>query len=470
MSARAIQEAPKEKQAFGRSWIDRLGVNRFWSSVADRGRGFAVLPAASINPGDRAKLLADALISGRGEASGAAVARELHAVLSGLEPAQRTEFYRYVAQNFEPDGAKLAAAATAYLAEPNAQTATSLADAAEPTRQELLRRMNMSPGGTAMLVAMRREMLPQVKKHPELKPLDSDLRHLFASWFNRGFLELRRIDWQTPAAVLEKLIAYEAVHEIQGWDDLRRRLSPDRRCFGFFHPALPNEPLIFVEVALVKGLATSVQNLLARDSTEAQQRATAAAADTAIFYSISNCQDGLRGISFGNFLIKQVVEELKAELPNLTQFSTLSPVPGLRAWAEAQIAPEEKALLGVPNWWHDAQISALLQAPILKLCARYLTGEGRDPVAKFHLGNGARLERINWLGNPAERGMAESYGIMVNYLYDLGTIEANHEAFVRDQTIARSDLVAAMLREDEKPGAAPPPRPLLSSALARLRG
>jgi malonyl-CoA decarboxylase len=463
MSARAVQE-PK---AFGRSWIDRLGVNRFWSSIADRGRGFAALPAASINPGDRAKLLADALISGRGEASGAAVARELHAVLSGLEPGQRLAFYRYLAENFEPDGAKLAAAATAYLAEPNPLTAAQLADAAEPTRQELLRRMNMSPGGTAMLVAMRKEFLGQVRKHPELKPLDSDLRHLFASWFNRGFLELRRIDWQTPAAVLEKLIAYEAVHEIQGWDDLRRRLSPDRRCFGFFHPALPNEPLIFVEVALVKGLAASVQNLLARDSTEAEQRATAAAADTAIFYSISNCQDGLRGISFGNFLIKQVVEELKAELPNLVRFSTLSPVPGFRAWAEGRLGAEETALLAAGSWWLDAQVSAALQAPMLKLCARYLTGEGRDPVAKFHLGNGARLERINWLGNPAERGLLESYGIMVNYLYDLGTIEANHEAFVRDGVVARSEMVEAMLREEDAPQQA---RPKLSSALARLRG
>jgi malonyl-CoA decarboxylase len=459
-----LKETPKEPQGFGRSWIDRLGVNRFWSKVADRGRGFAALPAASINPGDRAKLLADALISGRGEASGAAIARELHAVLAGLTPAQRLEFYRYVAGNFEPDGKKLSEAASAYLAAPNALTATQLANAAEPTRQELLRRMNFSAGGTAMLVAMRREMLPQMKKNPELAPLDSDMRHLFASWFNRGFLELRRIDWQTPAAVLEKLIAYEAVHEIQGWEDLRRRLSPDRRCFGFFHPALPNEPLIFVEVALVKGLATSVQNLLARDSTEAQQRATAAGADTAIFYSISNCQDGLRGISFGNFLIKQVVEELKAEMPNLTQFSTLSPVPGFRAWAATKLDDEEKAQLAKPDWWNDAQISAGLQAPMLKLCARYLTGEGRDPVAKFHLGNGARLERINWLGNPAERGIAESYGIMVNYLYDLASIEANHEAFVRDKTIARSDIVEAMLKDEE------PQKTRRPGALARLRG
>ncbi len=463
MTARP-EPAPREKQAFGRSWIDRLG-NRFWSSIADRGRGFAPLPANSLAPTDRARLLADALISGRGEASGAAIARELHAVLSALEPAQRLGFYQHLAENFEPDGEKLSAAASNYVANPNPQTATLLADAAEPRRQELLRRMNMSPGGTAMLVAMRKEFLPQLRTNPELKPLDSDLRHLFASWFNRGFLELRRIDWQTPAVILEKLITYEAVHEIQGWEDLRRRLSADRRCFGFFHPALPNEPLIFVEVALVKGLAAAVQNLLARDSTEAEQRARAAEADTAIFYSISNCQEGLRGISFGNFLIKQVVEELRAELPNLKQFSTLSPIPGFRAWAEKHLAAEETSLLNIPGWPEDAHISAALQAPMLRLCAKYLTGGGRDPVAKFHLGNGARLERLNWLGNSAERGMAESYGIMVNYLYDLATIEANHEAFVRDGTIARSEGVDSLLHAE------PPAqqRPLLS-ALARLRG
>jgi malonyl-CoA decarboxylase len=464
MNARPKPAAPHEKPAFGRSWIDRLG-NRFWSSIADRGRGFAALPANSINASDRARLLADALISGRGEASGAAVARELHAVLSSLEPHQRLGFYKYLGENFEPDEKKLTAAASAYLAAPDAQTATQLADAAEPRRQELLRRMNMSPGGTAMLVAMRKEFLPQLRAHPELKPLDSDLRHLFASWFNRGFLELRRIDWQTPAAILEKLITYEAVHEIQGWDDLRRRLSPDRRCFGFFHPALPGDPLIFVEVALVKGLANAVQNLLARDSTEAEQRARAAQADTAIFYSISNCQDGLRGISFGNFLIKQVVEELQAELPNLKQFSTLSPIPGFRAWATKHLGDDEKSLLATDHWWEDAHISAALQAPLLRLCARYLAGAGRDPVAKFHLGNGARLERLNWLGNPAERGIAESYGIMVNYLYDIATIEANHEAFVRDDTIARSDSIEALLRDEQ-----PAQRPLLSAAFARLRG
>jgi malonyl-CoA decarboxylase len=475
-----IAPPPKDK-AFGRNWLDRLGVNRFWSQIADRGRGFVSLPSHAINPAERATLLADALLSGRGEASGAAVARELHAVIGNLEVEERLGFYKYLACNFSPDPARLRAAAEAYIATPDAPTATQLADAAEPPRQELLRRMNFSTGGTAMLVAMRKEIISLLRANPELKPLDSDLHHLFSSWFNRGFLELRRIDWQTPAAVLEKLITYEAVHEIQGWDDLRRRLSADRRCFAFFHPALPGEPLIFVEVALVQGLASSVQNLLARDITETEQRAHATAADTAIFYSISNCQEGLRGISFGNFLIKQVVEELKAESPNLAQFSTLSPIPGFRKWAEPRLGDDEKTLLAEPGWWHDAQSSAALQAPLLQLCAEYLTGAGRepsagrdpnvgrDPVAKFHLGNGARLERINWLGNPGPRGIAESYGMMVNYLYDLATIEANHEVFVRDNVIVRSAEVDAML--------APPQttqnqqqRPRLAAALAKLRG
>jgi malonyl-CoA decarboxylase len=469
------------KAVFARSWIERLGMSRVWSSIADRGRRFALLPASSIGPGERARLLAEALISIRGEASGAAVARELHGVLSTLDAAQRLEFYRYLATNFAPEPARLAAAAQAYLAEATARTAADLADAAEPVRQELLRRMNMSRGGTAMLVAMRKEILPLVKAHPELQPLDADLLHLLASWFNRGFLELRRIDWNTPAAVLDKLIAYEAVHEIQGWDDLRRRLAPDRRCFGFFHPALPGEPLIFVEVALVTGLAGAVQGLLARDSDEDEQRHSAAQADTAIFYSISNCQDGLRGVSFGNFLIKQVVEELRAELPQLVRYSTLSPVPGFAAWlakhgsdetflaktlrpadraalAAATGAGEAEdtatllqAALALPDWRHSPA-AAEMQAPLLRLCATYLTtarkGKGAlDPVARFHLGNGARLERINWMGNSDPRGLRESYGIMVNYLYDVATIEANHEAYAREQLIARSEEVQALLQE-----------------------
>src|SRR6202789_2002000 len=281
---------------------------------------------------DRAKQLAATLLSERGEASGAQVARELHQVLRALDPDDRHSFQRYLATAFQPDRAALHAAAERYLADTTAEAAAALAEAADPPRQELLRRMNMAPGGTGALIAMRSEITAHLNDQPEFKLLDADLRHLFASWFNRGFLELRRIDWQSPAAVLEKLIAYEAVHAIEGWDDLRRRLAPDRRCFAFYHPALPDEPLIFVEVALVQGLASAMPPLLARETDEDAARAQAARADTAIFYSISNCQTGLRGISFGNFLIKQVVEELNAEFPQLKRFSTLSPVPGFRRW------------------------------------------------------------------------------------------------------------------------------------------
>jgi malonyl-CoA decarboxylase len=354
----------------------------------------------------------------------------------------------------------------------------------------------MSPGGTAALVAMRQELLARLRAAPGLKPLDADLRHLFASWFNRGFLELRRIDWQTPAAVLEKLIVYEAVHAIQGWEDLRRRLAPDRRCFGFFHPALPGEPLIFVEVALVEGLAEEVQSLLTPDGDEQAALARATAADTAIFYSISNCQDGLRGVSFGNLLIKQVVEELKAELPQITRFSTLSPVPGFRRWLEkggvsesdaaaatlvredelaallrasdAPAGPTDAAtalleILKSPSWREDAAKADAVRGPLMRACAAYLTsssgGKGpSDPVARFHLGNGARLERINFLGNVAPRGMKESFGLMVNYLYDPDTIEANHEAFARDGAVARSREVDALLARPARLKARTAPR------------
>jgi malonyl-CoA decarboxylase len=465
-----------------RSWIERL-----WSSVADRGRSYAEVlqPEASKMPLDRAREFATALLSERGEASGAAVARELHNALRELRPEGRLAFYRFLSENFLPAENPLRAAAQAYLAEPTAARATQLAEAAEPARQELLRRMNMAPGGTAALVAMRKDLLAHLHGAPSLKPLDSDLRHLFASWFNRGFLELRRIDWQTPAAVLEKLIAYEAVHEIEGWDDLRRRLATDRRCFGFFHPALPGVPLIFVEVALTIGLATSVQPLLARAGDEESERERERTADTAIFYSISNCQDGLRGLSFGNFLIKQVVEELKAELPRLIRFSTLSPVPGFRRWLEKRLAAKGapdilredeisaarlvlkaaaedgggllRGLFDVERWWEEGARADALREPLTRLCAVYLTTQAErrgpaDPVARFHLGNGARLERVNWLGNVAPRGIEEAYGIMVNYLYDPEQIEANHEAFVRG-AIVRSVAVEALLATSARPTA-----------------
>jgi malonyl-CoA decarboxylase len=397
------------------------------------------------------------LLSERGEASGALLARELHGVLRTLDAGERHGFQRYLASEFQPDTAALRIAAERYLADTTAEAAAALAQAADPPRQELLRRMNMAPGGTGTLIAMRSEITAHLRHEPELKLLDADLKHLFASWFNCGFLELRRIDWQSPAAVLEKLIAYEAVHAIKGWDDLRRRLAPDRRCFAFFHPALPGEPLIFVEVALVEGLATSMPPLLSQDVEEDTARAQATGADTAIFYSISNCQDGLRGVSFGNFLIKQVVEELRAEFPQLERFSTLSPAPGFRRWLTQQLAEEsnpDAALLpkfARDDWWDDPEQSEPLRAALMRLCATYLTrppspGNRIDPVARFHLGNGARLERINWLGNTELRAIQESFGIMVNYLYDHDSIENNHEAFVRGGAIVRSPEVDALMQ------------------------
>jgi malonyl-CoA decarboxylase len=415
------------------------------------------LSEAKPAPLDRAKQVAAKLLSLRGEASGALVARQLHEALRALDASDRHDFQRYTAIEFQPDKAALRAAAEHYLTDTTAEAAAALARAADPPRQELLRRMNMAPGGTGALIAMRSEITARLRSEPELKLLDADLLHLFASWFNRGFLELRRIDWESPAAVLAKLIAYEAVHEIKGWDDLRRRLAPDRRCFAFFHPALPGEPLIFVEVALVEGLATSVPRLLSQDTDEDAARAQAVRADTAVFYSISNCQEGLRGISFGNFLIKQVVEELQAEFPQLERFSTLSPAPGFRRWFTQQLAEEsnpDAALLpklAREGWWRDPEQSEPLRAALMRLCAIYLTrrpspGDHIDPVARFHLGNGARLERINWLGNTAPRAIQESFGIMVNYLYDHDNIEDNHEAFARDETVVRSPEVEALMQ------------------------
>lgn len=489
------------------SWLVNSWLDRLWSSLAAQGRRFVTLPNADLPRLERARQLAHALLGGRGEASGAALAEALHHAIEDLTASERNAFLVYLSGNFGPDPARLQEAADAYLASPGPEAAAALAEAATPPRQELLRRMNMAPGGTAALVAMRRHVLARLPEDRSLQPLEADLRHLLASWFNRGFLELRRIDWRTPAFILEKIIAYEAVHEVQGWDDLRRRLAPDRRCFGFFHPALPDEPLIFVEVALVRGLAAAIEPLLSREGDDASFRAAELSADTAIFYSISNCQSGLRGISFGNFLIKQVVDELQAELPQLHQFSTLSPVPGFRAalekWLAAmpaerqplalsgeerahllaaasvaqdiqEAAPDShaeiaalRAVLAIPFWWQQEQPAMALKPVLLRLAALYLTGgfesvTRADPVARFHLGNGARLERINWLGNLSARGISESFGIMVNYLYDPASIEANHEAFQRDGTVVRGASVEALL-------APVPPSPKWLARLGRSR-
>jgi CoA:oxalate CoA-transferase len=418
---------------------------------------------------ERVEHLADALMSERGEVLGTVIANDLVRLVRSAGGAERFELLALLTRKYNPDPAKVRTASDAWRAKPTPENMSALAAAVESPRQELFRRMNMAPDGTATLVKLREHLGAQIKDHPEFAPLDNDLRHLLGSWFNRGFLELQRISWHTPAAVLEKLIAYEAVHAIDGWEDLRRRLASDRRCFGFFHPGLPDEPLIFVEVALLNEMAGRIAPII-RAPMPGEERIEP---DTAIFYSISNCQPGLRGISFGNFLIKQVAADLAKELPGLKTFATLSPMPGFRRWtehAETDLAAHLGRTLServvketkvtdiraavrqlAADGEQDGYVRAtLLRDVLLRLGARYLAGYGQkrgvtDPVARFHLGNGARIERINWMADVSEKGIRESHGLMVNYLYDLAGVEKNHEAFANGRAVSMSDEVATLV-------------------------
>ena len=383
------------------------------------------------------------LLTGAGEATGLALAGQILARFAELGAEGKAAFFDALTARFGVDEARLSAALAAWQAEPSDATARAIHIAAEPRSQDLLRLLNRAPGGTPGLVAMREDLLGMLREKPALAGLDADFRHLFASWFNRGFLELRAIDWWTPAAILEKIIRYEAVHEIAGWDDLRHRVSArDRRLYAFFHPALGDDPLIFVEVALTDGIPSAIGPVLAQGRAElAPERAR-----TAVFYSISNCQKGLRGVSFGNFLIKQVVEELSAELPGIRNYVTLSPVPGLRAWALAQDGPDGAAARAV-----EAGEAGAREA-LPRLAAHYLAeakardGGALDPVARFHLGNGARLEQIHAEADPSPRGQQTSWGVMVTYLYDLDHIEKNHEAYANEGVIAVSSAVRRLAK------------------------
>jgi len=422
------------------------------ASIAERGR--TLLGSSRANkPASNIEHLALDLLSERGEATSMARADAIVRLYASLSKEQRELFHLFLAVNFLPESTRLKAAARAYLNAPSPETVAELALASEPPRHELIRRMNVAPGATALLVRMREELLVSLEKQPQLKPLEQDLRRLLASWFNRGFLTLSRIDWSNSAAILEKIIAYEAVHEIRGWDDLRRRLAPDRRCFAFFHPALPEEPLIFVEVALCQGLASKIAPLLSASAPVDDPTH----ADTAIFYSISNCQPGLRGISFGNFLIKQVVEELRAELPGVKRFATLSPVPTFRRWLTQQADSELPAAALDINWANAERVSPAVKTAAQRLLATYLTasngGKGPDdPVARFHLGNGARLEQLHWAANLSPRGLAESLGMMVNYVYEPRSIEDNHEQFVTAGQVARSAEIDDVLKRASRNG------------------
>ncbi|MET1411413.1 malonyl-CoA decarboxylase [Roseibium sp. HPY-6] len=369
--------------------------------------------------------LIGALVGATGEITGLSAANQILKRYLDMSDEEKLSFFHHLASDMNIDPEEVRGALEAYEAEPSKQTYRTFMAAVEPQRQELIRRLNQIPGATETLVQMRADLLRLGKTDPKLQALDQDFRHLFLSWFNRGFLVLRPISWESPAHILEKIIAYESVHEIASWEDLRSRLVPgDRRCFAFFHPTMPDEPLIFVEVALTSDVPGSIQGLL----TEDRETLASETAKTAVFYSISNCQAGLAGISFGNSMIKQVAADLAAELPGLKTFVTLSPIPGLLSWLKME---------NIPFLHADAKQIRLLAAHYL-VSAKRQDGLPLDPVARFHLGNGAMIHAVHAEADTSPKGYAQSAGAMVNYLYDLNKVAQNHERFATSQEVAAS--------------------------------
>jgi malonyl-CoA decarboxylase len=397
------------------------------------------------------------LLSGRGEVSGAKLAAEALGAYRSLAATEVGAFFDRLAGECSSDPDDVRRSAQRYCADPSPANLMCLQRATGTPRLELFRRLNLAPGGTAALVEMRAQLLRGLDRHPAWAVVEAELDHLLRAWFNHGFLVCRRIDARTAPAILEKLVQYEAVHRIRDRRDLLRRLESDRRCYGLFHPALPDDPVIFTELALTRGMSAKVQPLLDPDAPVRD----AASCTFALFYSISNCHEGLRGCSFGNSLIRQVVEELRGELPRLKGFATLSPIPGFRRWlaglaesGEGDRLPDGLAgmltTLDAPGWLEDRARRAELERALVPLCASYLLRakqgtEPADPVARFHLANGARLERINWLGDTSAAGMRRSAGITVNYVYGLAELERNHEAYSREGRIRAARRIERLL-------------------------
>ena len=428
------------------------GLGKLLGSVVSAGRDILARrrQVAAQAPSDDLAGKCQQLLHHRGEASGLALACEVIADYQQLNYANKVLFFEALARDFDVSADAILGAADDYKNDPQADQLVALTKAIEAPRIKLFRRMNMAPDATAVLVKMRASLLKLLPDHPHLKCVDVDLKHQFISWFNRGFLELRAIDWNSPAAVLERIIQYESVHEIRGWEDLRTRLSEQRLCFAFFHPAMLDDPLVFVEVALTAGIPDAIAPLIDRTNGTPDEQDL----DTVVFYSISNCHPGLAGVSFGNFLIKQVVEEVGKRYPNAKRYVTLSPIPGFAKWLTAY---QDDHQIDV----HDLKSIARLQAKdanesvkekILKLCASYLVNERAnnvaiDPVARFHLGNGASLRAIHWAADLSEKGLHQSVGLMVNYLYDLDSIEENHDAYFDQGEIVVSRTVAKWLQQ-----------------------
>ena len=377
----------------------------------------------------------ESVMSTSGEVSSMVYAEHLLNLIEEQDDKSLIKFLKTLLSNYDIDTKKLLKDVKVYSSEKNEQNLKKIRSSSEPKWIELFRRLNSTTNGTFRLVKLRERI--RALKQPELKTFDSGLLNLFKYWFNPSFLVLEKIDWETPANILEKIIEYEAVHEINSWDDLRARLAPsDRQCFAFFHPLIPNDPLIFVEVALCLDIPKSIQEVIKIDREEIDVED----ANTAIFYSISNCHNGLLGISFGNFLIKKVAKNLKRELPALNQFQTLSPLPSLMKWME-EYAPITFERCSDKNCSDDE---------LMKQSIRYLTESDRtdgmpnDPVARFHVGNGASLERINLHADPSEKGQLQSYGIMANYLYDLDVVEENHELFFKNKIVPISNQIKSL--------------------------
>jgi len=387
--------------------------------------------------------------------------------LRALDDPQRIEFFIHLLNEFSPDRGIIEQAIAAYQKAPSHATVLALEAAAEAPRRELFRRFNMVPGGTQALLDLRKDLLRAIEVHPELSVVDADLAHVLRSWFNRGFLTLQRIDWHTSARILERLIQYEAVHQITSWQDLRRRLEADRRCYAFFHPSVPDEPLIFIEIALTQGMSAQVQALIDPDSAILSPTR----ADSAIFYSITSCQAGLKGISFGSLLIKQVLEQLGAEFQRLKTFATLSPIPQFREWLQGLNGsgggpPLSSSLTALITAMNDggqidlAAVPAGVKRELCASCAWYLIRAKRDgvpldSVARFHLANGARLERLNWLSDTSRTGIHRSFGLTVNYVYRQGYLEENRDRYARDRSVATSRTFARLLKH-LKPAGVPP--------------
>ena len=377
----------------------------------------------------------ESVMSTSGEVSSIVYAEHLLNLIEKQDDKSLIKFLQNLLLNYDIDTKKLLKDVKIYSSEKNEQNLKKIRSSSEPKWIELFRRLNSTTNGTFRLVKLRERI--RSLKEPDLKTFDSGLLNLFKYWFNPSFLVLEKIDWETPANILEKIIEYEAVHEINSWDDLRARLAPsDRQCFAFFHPLIPNDPLIFVEVALCEDIPKSIEEIIKIDRTEIDIED----ANTAIFYSISNCHNGLLGISFGNFLIKKVAKNLKRELPELNQFQTLSPLPGLMKWME-EYAPITYERCSDKNCSNDE---------LMKQTVRYLTESNRsdgmpnDPVARFHIGNGASLERVNLNADVSSKGLSQSYGIMANYLYDLDVVEENHELFFKNKIVQTSNLIKSI--------------------------